>query len=117
MTRIVLIGHGGLPDGMRDAVELILGPQPRLAALGLLAGQSPDDLRERLMSLVDGETLVLADIQGGTPWNVASTVAHGRADVEVVAGFSLPMVLAVLTGDASSPTDLAVIATKERGGG
>ena len=36
MVPVLIVGHGGFADGLRDAIEMILGgPQDGLAALAL----------------------------------------------------------------------------------
>ncbi|HYF77663.1 MAG TPA: PTS mannose transporter subunit IIC [Symbiobacteriaceae bacterium] len=108
MIGIVLISHGPLADGLRQAAEMIMGPQAALAVLGLEPAQDMDRFCEDLRGLVrqvDGGrgVLVLADLFGGSPANTAAYVLGPT--VEVVCGASLPMLIEVLTFRAES--DLA----------
>lgn len=96
---IVLAGHGGIAGGLRDAAEMILGPQQQLAVVPLRPAENLDEYRDRLAAAVaevdagDG-ALILADLFGGSPCNTAAYVLGPRT--EVVAGVSLPMLLEVL---------------------
>lgn len=111
MTRplVVLVGHGSLPSGLRDAAELILGEQPHLRAVDLAPHQSPTDLRSELVQALGNGTqaLVLTDVFGGTPHNVVAVEAAQRADVEVLTGLNLPMLIEVLTSRAATAAELA----------
>ena len=113
---VILVGHGGLAEGMRDAVELILGTQERVHAVGLPPAGDPDQLEKQVKRVLaeleprPGGVLVLADLLGGTPANVAGRLALDDPSIQVVAGLSLPMALAVLTGAAATAQRLAEVA-------
>lgn len=77
----------------------MFGPQEAAAAVSLVPRDSVDGFEARLAeakaALPDGETLVLADLFGGTPANAAARlVKAGRC--HLIAGVSLPMLLEVL---------------------
>jgi PTS system mannose-specific IIA component len=102
MVGIVLCCHGAMGAGMRDAAEMIVGPTAQLAVVGVF----PGDGRERVIAaLVEAVrevdrghgVLVLADLPGGTPWNLLTT-AFGDGGLELVAGINLPALLKALTG-------------------
>jgi len=44
---VIFVGHGGYPDGVRDAVEMILGEQPRVATVSLAPHGSTEEIAER----------------------------------------------------------------------
>jgi PTS system mannose-specific IIA component len=91
---------------------------PRLKQLGVTAQDDPALLLPQARTLVkelDEGTgvLILSDMYGGTPSNMASKlVAPGK--VEAVAGVSLPMLIRVLT---YRDRDLQTIVTKAISGG
>jgi PTS system mannose-specific IIA component len=101
---IVLAGHGGFCDGIRDAAEMIMGPQDSLAVVPLGPAENLDLYREKLeqarteVDSGDG-VLVLVDLFGGSPSNVAAYLL-GQG-TEVVTGVSLPMLLEVLSARES----------------
>ena len=80
---IVLVGHGGLPQGMLDAAEMILGKQGGVHVITLAPGEDPEDLGRRLTALTaealaqDGahDLLVLGDLFGGSPANAAAATS------------------------------------------
>jgi len=102
--RIVLAGHGTLPAALLATTEMICGPVADIAAVGLTAGESPDHYAEELRAAIghDGRrVLVLCDLLGGTPFNVASAVARRSSRVVCVSGMNLGMAVeaALASGD------------------
>jgi PTS system mannose-specific IIA component len=115
---IVLAGHGGFCDGIRDAAEMIMGPQEHLAVVPLGPAENLDLYREKLeqarteVDSGDG-VLVLVDLFGGSPSNVAAYLLG--PSTEVVTGVSLPMLLEVLSArelPLSQVVDTAVAAAQ-----
>lgn len=107
---IVLVGHGGLPQGMLDAAEMILGKQGGVHVISLAPGEDPEDLGRRLTGLTaevlaqDGahDLLVLGDLFGGSPANAAAAATMRNPLMELVTGLNLPMLLEVLTAGGSA---------------
>lgn len=120
MIGLVLVSHGPLAEGLRQAAEMIVGPQEAVAVLGLEPAQDMDQYRaglEHAVRAVDrGEgVLVLADLFGGSPANTAAYVLG--PSVDVVCGCSLPMLLETLVaregGDLMRLTAVALQAGAE----
>jgi PTS system ascorbate-specific IIA component len=100
---VLIVTHGEIGRSMLDSASQILGEaQRQIATLSVWRQDDPDDLvlraRELMEKIDAGDgVLVLTDIFGATPGNVASRLLEdGR--VEGVSGVSLPMLLRVLTG-------------------
>jgi mannose/fructose/sorbose-specific phosphotransferase system IIA component len=100
--RIVLAGHGTLPAALLATTEMICGPVADMAAVGLQAGESPDHFADELRAAIghDGRrVLVLCDLLGGTPFNVASAIARRSPRVVCISGVNLAIsVEAALAG-------------------
>jgi mannose/fructose/sorbose-specific phosphotransferase system IIA component len=113
---VIFVGHGGYPDGVRDAAEMILGEQSRVAAVSLPPNGSTEQLAADVTSAVDrigaggNGALVLADLMGGSPANAVGLLALRDPALHVVAGLNLPMVLEVLTSTADTAAELAGVA-------
>jgi len=97
MIGVVLVTHGNLATEFREAMEHVVGPQDQLATITI----GPDDDMEihragilKAIEKVDtGEgTILLTDMFGGTPSNLAISIME-KANVEVVAGVNLPMLI------------------------
>jgi len=111
---IVIVSHGLLAEGLKDAVEMIVGPQTHFLTVSMQPDTSLASLRTMLERAVtevasDGGTLVLVDILGGSPANASSYLAlHG---IQVICGVNLPMLLELLIQrENSSQRELTAIA-------
>jgi len=112
-TRIIVASHGDLACALIRAVELIAGQQDELHCLGLASGEDVNAFGTRLAVLTDIKQpcLVLVDMAGGTPWNVALARPGQSTQMRVVSGVSLPMLLEVaLSRERLSLDDLANLA-------
>lgn len=115
---VVFVGHGGYPDGVRDAAEMILGEQSHVAAVSLPPNGSTEQLADEVRTAVDrlanggNGALVLADLMGGSPANAVGLLALRDPALHVVAGLNLPMVLEVLTSTAATAAELAGVAER-----
>lgn len=112
---VVLCCHGEMGDGMRDAAEMILGPQTQLEAVGVGPGEGPEALAAKLgdaIARVDGGAgvLVLTDMAGGTPCNLVAARPPTRS-LEMVTGFNLPALLRALRKRDEEP-DLSRLAAE-----
>jgi PTS system ascorbate-specific IIA component len=102
MIGILLMTHGTLGESLLHCASHILGRRPRqLAQIGVTPQDDPQlilPLAIRLARSVDSGQgiLLLTDIFGGTPSNVAShLLLPGK--VEGIAGVNLPMLIRALT--------------------
>lgn len=97
MIGLVIVTHGGLAREFRAALEHIVGVQRQIETVQI----GPDDdmeqrRREILAAVVSTESgdgvIVLTDMFGGTPSNLAISVMDD-AKVEVIAGINLPILV------------------------
>lgn len=102
MVGIVIVTHVMLGDALLACARHIMQRDvPNLAHLAVSKADDPDDVLERARriceSIDDGSgVLLLTDIFGGTPSNVANRLIQpGR--IEAVAGVNLPMLVRALT--------------------
>jgi PTS system mannose-specific IIA component len=118
MIGIVICCHGKMGEGMRDAAEMIIGPQEQLRVISVQPGDGGNDVLEGLTTAVkevdsgDG-VLMLTDLFGGTPTNIGCALL-GEASIEVVTGFNLPLLIKALTSrhDVISISELARTASE-----
>ncbi|WP_432285855.1 PTS sugar transporter subunit IIA [Aminobacter sp. BA135] len=97
MIGLVLVTHGQLAEEFRHAVEHVVGPQENFETVSIGAD---DDMAQRRSDIINAVAradtgtgvVVLTDMFGGTPSNLAISVMEaGR--VEVIAGMNLPMLI------------------------
>jgi mannose PTS system EIIA component len=119
MIGVLVVTHGSIGEALVSSAAQILGSSPQqVATLSVWRQDDPDDLVLRARELLDGldagdGVLVLTDIFGATPGNVVSRLLQD-GKVEGVSGFSLPMLLRVLT---SRDGALAAAVQRARSGG
>jgi len=112
MIGLVLVTHGQLAAEFRKAVEHVVGPQEKFETVAIGAD---DDMEQRRRDIVDAVAavddgsgvVVLTDMFGGTPSNLAISVMEtGR--VEVIAGMNLPMLIKLSSVRKSDDIGVAV---------
>lgn len=102
MIGVVIAAHGTLASGIESALALLTGRPEKFKVAELQPGMSPDSFTETLLEAIDGVedgdgVLVLLDIFGGTPSNVACRLMSER-DIYPVAGVNLPMAIDAVFG-------------------
>jgi PTS system mannose-specific IIA component len=119
MIGMVLVTHGHLATEFRAALEHVVGPQKQLVAISI---GPEDDMERRRREIIDaiaeadsGEgVVVLTDMFGGTPSNLAISVMNG-GKVEVLAGVNLPMLIKLASVRDSQPLEQAVLQAQDAG--
>ncbi len=97
MIGMVLVTHGALADEFRSALEHVVGPQEQIATINIGADDDMEQRREDIVAAVEAVeqgdgVVILTDMFGGTPSNLAISIMHNRP-VEVIAGVNLPMLV------------------------
>ncbi|HEU4874815.1 MAG TPA: PTS sugar transporter subunit IIA [Pyrinomonadaceae bacterium] len=110
----VIVTHGHLAGELLAAAEMIVGPISHIAAVSIGWHDDVDAARDevqRAITRVSQErgVLLLTDMFGGTPTNIASMFLE-EGSVEVITGTNLPMVIKLAT--ASAEDSLAEVARK-----
>jgi PTS system mannose-specific IIA component len=119
MIGMVLVTHGQLATEFRAALEHVVGPQGQLETITIGPDDDMESRRKDIMAAVcrvnSGEgVVVLTDMFGGTPSNLALSCMNGGS-VEVVAGINLPMLIKLATLRDSADLDHAVIEARDAG--
>ena len=119
MIGMVLVTHGQLATGFRAALEHVVGPQSRFETITI---GPEDDMEQRRADILnaaarvqDGSGVVLlTDMFGGTPSNLAISVMDGGR-IEVICGINLPMLIKLATVRETVDLDQAVIEARDAG--
>jgi PTS system mannose-specific IIA component len=98
MIGLIVVTHGALGQEFLNVLEHVVGVQPQAVALCV---NPEDDMEERRHTLGDlikkvnsGQgVLVLTDMFGGTPSNLAISYLGHHDDMEVIAGVNVPMLV------------------------
>lgn len=115
---LLVLTHGGLASELVRALERIVGPVERVRALSI---GWDDDLTAARRSVQDaiaevdpgGGVLILTDMFGGTPTNVA--LSFLRDGVEILTGVNLPMLVKFANLRDSSALRDAALRIKDQG--
>lgn len=104
MVTRVIVTHGRLGQELLQAAEVIVGELPNFRTVTLDWKDSFEEASRKTRAVLDtlepgGEVLILTDMYGGTPYNVATALAES-GPIEVVTGVNLPMVVRLGCPDA-----------------
>ncbi|MGN0070249.1 MAG: PTS sugar transporter subunit IIA [Atopobiaceae bacterium] len=101
--KIVLVSHNGLAEGVLGAATMICGKSEERCAFGLAPDGSVAELGQKVRALAldnaDDQVIVLADLLGGSVCNQCLEDLAGLKNVKIVAGLSLPLLLAIESRD------------------
>ena len=112
MIGMVLVTHGRLAEELVAALEHVVGTQPNIISICI----GPDDDMEQRRSEIlessykadEGDGVVLlTDMFGGTPSNLAISVMD-KANVEIIAGVNLPMLIKLASVRKIEPLKTAI---------
>jgi PTS system mannose-specific IIA component len=97
MVTTLILTHGELGHHLLESAEAILGELSGFRAVALAWDDNLEQATEKAQQALDGlnpsdEVLILTDIFGSTPYNVAASF-HRPGKVEVITGVNLPMVV------------------------
>ncbi len=119
MIGIVLVTHGRLASEFLAALVHVVGPQQQIAAICIGPDDDMDqrrrDIQDTLAQVGTGDgVVVLTDMFGGTPSNLAISVMD-QGPVEVIAGVNLPMLIKLASVRADHSLGDAVALAQEAG--
>ncbi len=109
--------HGQLATELVNAAEMIVGDLPQFSAVSIGWHDDVNDAREEIAQAIErvrgqeGGVLLLTDMFGGTPSNLAMTFLE-KDRLEVITGVNLPMLIKLASLSRSS--DLLAVAHEMR---
>lgn len=115
MTRIVLVMHEPLGSGFAACAEHVLGQKPALTVFDVASDAEPSvlvpELTKQLLQEPGQATLVLCDIFGATPFNIAKQALKLASEqgltAHLITGTNLCMILKALTDQQENPDKLS----------
>lgn len=120
MIGLVLVTHGRLAEEFVAAMEHVVGRQEQVRTVAI---GPDDDMEERRSEIIacaeevdsgDG-VILLTDMFGGTPSNLAISLLGQSGKIEVIAGTNLPMLIKLASVRGSQPLSEAVAAARDAG--
>ena len=119
MIGMVLVTHGRLAEEFIAATQHVVGEQEGMRAISMGPEDNSELRRQDIMDAVaevdtgDG-VIVLTDMFGGTPSNLAISIMD-KANVEVIAGVNLPMLIKLASVRSTESLAQAVVSAQEAG--
>ena len=119
MIGMVLVTHGALAIEFKSALEHVVGPQDFVETIAIGPDDDMEKRRNDILRCVDAAdqgkgVVILTDMFGGTPSNLAISVMQNR-EVEVIAGVNLPMLVKLARVRADLDIKTAVTQAAEAG--
>ena len=119
MVGMVLVTHGRLAEEFVAATEHVVGPQDGMRSVCIGPDDDLEQCRNDIMAAVaevdrGRGVLLLTDMFGGTPSNLAISIMQS-ANVEVVAGVNLPMLIKLASLGSDTALDEAVAVADNAG--
>ena len=119
MIGLVIVTHGRLAVEFVSALEHVVGPQKLIETVCI--GPN-DNMQSRRQDIVDavgkvetgGGVIVLTDMFGGTPSNLAISILE-EANIEVIAGVNLPLLVKLAEVRKTSDMAKAVADARDAG--
>lgn len=111
MIAILVGSHGNYAKEALKSAEMVIGDQSNTASFTLTEtmdlAMTIEEAQNAYHSL-DNEagTLILTDIVGGTPTNVAAVLKKKEENVSLLAGFNMPLLLEALLNREKELDDL-----------
>lgn len=119
MIGLVFVTHGNLASEFVAAMEHVVGKQENVECVCIGPEDDMENRRHEILqkakSVDCGQgVLLLTDMFGGTPSNLAmSVIGHGNFDV--IAGVNLPMLIKLASTRQNMPLEECVVCAQEAG--
>ncbi|MEM1103257.1 MAG: PTS sugar transporter subunit IIA [Pseudomonadota bacterium] len=119
MIGLVIVTHGRLAEEFVAATEHVVGPQKNMVAVCIDADDDMERRRKDILSAAqsvdegDG-AILLTDMFGGTPSNLAISIME-KANIEVIAGINLPMLIKLASVRDEQSLEEAVAGAQDAG--
>lgn len=119
MIGMVLVTHGRLALELFAALEHVVGPQTQTASICIGPDDDMEQRRAEIVAAVDkvesgSGVVVLTDMFGGTPSNLAISIME-NANVEVIAGVNLPLLIKLASVRSTESMADAVLQAQDAG--
>ena len=119
MIGLVLVTHGNLANEFVSAMQHVVGPQAQVETVCI--GPEDDmevrrrEIENKVKTTDSGEgVILLTDMFGGTPSNLALSMMD-KANVEILAGMNLPMLIKIASLRKDNSMKKTVEAAQEAG--
>lgn len=100
---LILMSHGNLASTLIESAKMILGDLSDYEAIDLQTDNTFNEIEERLENILkkykDNQILIMTDLYGGTPFNIASKFYRKNDNIFLISGMNLDMVIEYFSSD------------------
>lgn len=97
MIQFILMSHGKMAQETYESAKMIVGESDKIEVVSMAAEDGLEGTKNKLEPLLekykDQKILILADLKGGTPCNVAIMYQAVYPNVRLLTGMNLAMVI------------------------
>lgn len=121
MNQIILASHGGLAEGARDTLSMVLGDVSNVHVV-TLARDDKEPVSKEVERLVESfdendAVYVCTDMLGSSVNNSVVELMNNGAKITVISGMNMPLVLSLaVSADPLSAGELRAIVSEARAG-
>ncbi|PPS21009.1 PTS sugar transporter subunit IIA [Brachyspira murdochii] len=105
---LILMSHGNLASALIESTKMILGDLSDYDIVSMQVDDTFNDVEEKLISVLnkhkDKNILIMTDIYGGTPFNIASKFYRKNDNICLISGVNLDMVIEYFSSDMHDNT-------------
>ncbi|GAB1437368.1 PTS sugar transporter subunit IIA [Providencia sp.] len=99
---IILASHGPFAQGLLECAEMLIGSQDDISVISIQRESNINDVKELLFKTYQqvnkgNGVLILVDLLGGSPCNLASELVLTQNDVALYCGINVPTFLEILS--------------------
>lgn len=102
--KLILMSHGRMAYETYQSAKMIVGELADIAAVSMQEQDGITGTQKKLTALLneagDAPVLVIADLKGGTPCNVAMIAMGTKENMRVISGLNLAMVIEAILSPA-----------------
>lgn len=110
-TQLVFVGHGTYATSIKTSIEMIVGEVNHIHFIDFEISDTQDLLTQKLTttldSLKDENVLIVTDIVGGAPFQIAAMMVMDKPHINVIGGANLSGILEVLFALNQEPSTIA----------
>lgn len=108
MVKFMLASHGTFAEGIKSALELILGKQPNVSTICAYVN-GENDVKPRIKDFIehiqpDEEWIIVTDVFGGSVNNEFMNYLRNHR-IHLVSGMNLPLLVELVTNPSESAED------------
>lgn len=115
----IVVTHGRLAIELVSVAEVIVGEMKHVTAVSIdwndQADQGFHEIEKAIKKVNQGKgVLILTDMFGGTPTNVAMTFSRPN-EIEIITGVNLPMIIKLASQQKDETLDLLARKVRDQG--